>query len=293
MSTPNTSRRQESGWSSKTLACALLVSLLAWCSAASASPQSDALALQQVAIDRLKGLTEAYRRTLDFRPLQPALKLTDAELTQSGQALRAVGDDVGLAAGLIKQGDVWRMLDQQVRAAGLYAEAAAAALRGGHLGYEADALGAKAVSEFYSGRDDQAFRDAERAVARAQASGRKDALSRAYGMLTQIHVKRKNLAAAEASSKLEFMAAADASDRIAVFTAHVDHGLLQEAILRSCDLRGDVVPCLEALEAGRADHEAARAIAVAMAYPALEKSMVSLLAVNAKMRALIESLGRK
>lgn len=293
MFSPNTARWQESGWKNKTSACALLFLALALFSAASASPQSEALALQQVAVVRLKSLTEEYRRTLDVKPLKSALELTDAELTQSGQALRAVGDDVGLAAGLIKQGDVWRMLDQQVRAASLYAEAAAAALRGGHLGYEADAWGAKAVSEFYSGRDDQAARDAERAVARAQASGRMDALSRAYGMLTQVHIKRKNLAAAEASSKLEFSAASQASDRIAVYTAHIDHGLLQSAILQACDLGGDVIPCLEALEAGRADYESARAIAVALAYPALEKSLVDLLAVNAKMRALIENRGRK
>lgn len=271
----------------------VLAVLLAWSSVTWASPQSDALALQQVAVTRLKGLTAEFRRTFDVKPLLPALLQTDTELTQSSQALREAGDDVGLAVGLIKRGDVGRMMENYSLAANLYAQAAAAARRGGNSGHEADAMSAKSVAEMNGGRIDQAASDAERAVQLALPLGHKDALSRAYGTLTRVHDKRKNLSAGEAASKLEFAAANASGDGVAVYAAYVHRGNLRFTALRECDLGGDVIPCFESLDAARADYEAARAIAAERAYPAMASAMSKLLICNARIRANIEARGDK
>jgi tetratricopeptide (TPR) repeat protein len=270
-----------------------LVLSLMWAGIAWASPQSDALDLQQVAAARLRELTEEFRRKFDAKPLQAALELIGNELVQSNKVLREAGDDVDLAAGLIKQGDVWRLLDQQARAASLYGEAAVVAQRGKHLGYEADAWSSKARSEYASGRIEQAASDAEHAVKLALASSRNDALAKAYNTLTEVHTKRKNLVAGEAASKLEFAAAYQASDRVAIVSAYVSRANLRNIGLQECDFGGDVVPCLESLDATRADYAAARAIATELAYPGMAKAMANLLLRNEELRVMIENRGRR
>ncbi len=271
-------------------ACSALLAIAVTCAcAAAANPQSDALAVQQAASGRLKTLTDAYRRTLDVEPLKSALASLDEELTKSNLALRAMRDHAGLAAGLIKQGDVWRLLDQQPRAAALYADAGAAALRARDARLQALAASAKARVEFSAGNTDQAERDARRALQPALASGNQEALARAYGTLLLVQLQRKDLAAAEASSEQQFAAAAQGDDGIDLYLAHFYRSRIHSAHFDACDYAVDPKPCTPLLDAQSADLAAAQRIALRMDYPALAKApgdlLVSLVVLRMRISA--------
>jgi hypothetical protein len=220
------------------------------------------------------------------------VEATESDLAQSNDVLRKMGDDVGLAAGLVKQGDAQRLMKDPARAASLYGEAASAAERAGHAGYQADALSGKALAESSNRQMDDALRDAQRAVPLAQASGNTDALSSAFRTITYVHTERKNFSDAEKASKQQFQAAAGAKDEIASYTAYMLHAAILQATVVACDFYGDVAPCLEALDGMRTDCEAARAVAMKLEYPAMAKMATDLLELGEKFRTLIANRGR-
>ena len=268
------------------MAPALLLAAIA--SLSWASPQADALAVQQAAAGQLQGLTEQFRRTLDASLLQAPLQRIAADLARSSQVLRDLGDRAGLAVGLARQADVARMLDQPARCAALYADAAAMAAQAVLPMDEAEALTGKAKCELAQGRLDHAVADAERAVPAARAIGHAQALSGAYGVLTEVAIHRQDLAAAAAHSQQELAAAGDAPDKMAQYAALVRRAYLHSAELRACNPAADVLPCLLALKAGLADHEAARRVAVSLQYAAMVASLDRLLAHNAMLLEALE-----
>ncbi len=113
--------------------CALLV-LVTLSGSAALGQHTDALVLQQTAVTRYKGLREQYLRTLDVKPIVQSLELIDTELARSVRLLRESADEAHVAAGLVMQGNVRRLLGQNAQAEDRYAEAVAAARRAGHLG---------------------------------------------------------------------------------------------------------------------------------------------------------------
>lgn len=255
-------------------------------------PRAKALVLQQQAVDRLDALMERYRSTMDLAPLRPDLLQADAELTQSNETLRALGDDADLALGLIKQGKVWHLQSQYGRAVALYRDAYAAALRAGDLAHQAGALSGKASTEHARGDPRQAVSDAEQALRLAQASGDKDELNNALNVLTNALIGRGDLIAAADMSKREFVSAAQASFRLATFLAYVNRSLIHIRNAEKCDYMGDVVPCFEALASCREDVEAALAIARQLNYPGLEGVMSEQLRMIETIRAVIDNRGR-
>ena len=123
----------------------------------------------------------------------------------------------------------------------------------------------------------------------AQASGDKDALSGALTLLTEVHTKRGDLAAANETSIREFNAAAGASDRLAGYFAYINRVSIYHAEAEKCQFQRDFEPCFKAVESARADEEAALAIVRQLNYPGAQRIVLGMISSTELLRLLVEA----
>jgi CHAT domain-containing protein len=251
--------------------------------------QSDPLALQKRAIQRIDGFVDQFRKTGDMRSRLPDLAQAEAELAASNRMLAASGDWTALALGLLKQGHVYRMQGQWPNAIELYQQAEEAAKRGRHTVHQADALAWKALAESSRRNTGQAFADAAEAVRLAETTDDKDVLARALDVLGTVQIGQRDLAGAADTLNREVTVASQAKDPITPYYAYLNRSDVYLKTGEKCDFQRSFDPCYQALDRARADLQQALAVARKLGYAGLARQTEEFISTVEARRALIKS----
>jgi CHAT domain-containing protein len=260
--------------------------------AQSARAQSDPIALQKRAIERIDGFVDQFRKTGDPRSRLSDLAQADAELGASNQMLAARGDWPALALGLTKQGHIYRMQSQWPNAIALYQQAEEAAKRARNVAHQADALAWKALAESSRRNVGQAFADATQAVRLAEGISDKDVLARALDVLGTVQIAQGNLAGASDTLNREVTVAAQAKDPMASYFAYLNRSDVYFKTGGKCDFQRSFEPCYQALDRARADLEQGLAIVRKLGYSGLARQTEGLIGNVEASRGLIQSQER-
>ncbi len=177
----------------------------------------------------------------------------ETDLAASNAMLRARGDWVALALGLIKQGHTYRMQSQWQNAITLYQRAEQAAKSGGDVVRQADALAWKGLAESSRKNMGQALADAAQAVKLAETSDDKDVLARALDVLGNVQLDQGDLVGAADTLNRAFAPASQAKDPMAMYYAYFDRSDVYKKSAERCDFQRSFEPCYEAFDSARAD----------------------------------------
>jgi CHAT domain-containing protein len=237
-----------------------------------ATPQSDPLALQTRAIDRIDAVVDHFRKTGDFRSRVGDLAQAGTELSESNRILAARGDWAGVALGLIKQGHVYRMQAQWADAIALYQRAEEAAMRAGSAVRRSEALAYRALAESSRTNLGPALAVATQAMQVADTTTDKDAIARALDVLAGVQLNQGDLAGSAATVSRQLAAASQAPDPMAIYYAYSNRSEVYLKTAEKCDFQRAFEPCYEALDRSRDDLQQTLAIARKFGYLGLVRN---------------------
>lgn len=266
-----------------------LVWLTTAASAQTAGAPADALALQKRGIARIDAVVDQFRRTGDTRLSVAELRLAEADLATSNRALAARQQWSALAAGLIKQGHIYRMQAQWQQSIALYQGALEAATRGRDVVRQSDALGWQALAESSSRDLGSASAHATRAVQLAATAGDADVLARALDVLGSIQISQGDLTGAAETIDREIAIASRAADVTAPYYAYLNRSDVYLKLAGQCDYRRSFEACNQGLDRAQADLQQAASMAAKLGFGGLVSQADQFMRDVSARRALVQS----